>query len=135
MSQRRGRDLDAAGSAPVSRCSSTFHPWLLPAASHATLSAHVVALEALAPSMPAQPGDSFTPSANTHGPPANSCAGHADTELPPRSSHVMQIDPELPYEPQAVWDRHTLGLGVKAGFLGEAASGVGPGGLPCGLRW
>ena len=47
----------------------------------------------------------------------------------------MQIDPELPYEPQAVWDRHTLRLGVKAGFLGEAASGVGPGGLPWGLRW
>lgn len=47
----------------------------------------------------------------------------------------MRIDPELPYEPQAVWDRHTLRLGVKAGFLGEAASGVGPGGLPWGLRW
>lgn len=118
----------------MSRCSGAFHPWHLLAARHATLSAQAAALKALAPSLPAQPGDSFTP-ANTHGggTARQQPLGHTDIELPSRSSPVTAGDrPGTATRTPAAWDRHTLRLGVKAGFLGEAASGVGPGGFPGG---
>lgn len=65
---------------------------------------------------------------NTTGRPPPTAAWHVDIELPSRSSPVTAGDrPGTAIRTPAAWDRHTLRLGVKAGFLGGSIWGLAPG--------